>query len=321
MAVIHGWVGVAILSVGLGIGVLAWWAARPQRATASTVPAANLERVRALPLFRALARQEWNLRRIETACLALALSGAALMGARFVGVSDTAEEMRTRDVVLCLDVSGSMTEVDVDILDTYLALAETLTEERIGFVMFDAYAVTAFPLTTDRAYVMDQLGKAKKTIAEGPVPGASAPRVGSSLIGDGLATCLQHFDHQSDERSRTVVLGTDNLVSGDSLHTVAEAAAIAQQDGVMVFGVMPTGTEAEPVEDLRAAVRPTNGEVLVVEPGKPTNTAVISSAIEAQQKKAILTTAQDRSFDLVWPGALLFLAGLAGSLATAWRRP
>ncbi len=235
-------------------------------------------------------------------------------------MSDAAEEMKTRDVVLCLDVSGSMTEVDDDVLATYLALTKTLTGERIGFVMFDAYAVTAFPLTTDHDYVAAQLALARKQISAGPIAGAAAPRVGSSLIGDGLATCVQQFDQEEQKRSRTIVFGTDNLVSGDSIYTVAEAAKQATDSAVMVFAVMPAGSEPAQVEDLTKAVEPTGGDTLLVQPGKETNPALISEAIKAQQKSAILATAQDRSFDLIWPGALLFLAGLGGSLAANRRR-
>ena len=321
MDVIQWWVGAAIVGAGLLLAAVAWWVARPRRTTRGAVPAANLDRIRALPGFHALARAEWDRRRIEVACLLLALAGTALMGSRLIGVGDDSEEMQTRDVVLCLDVSRSMSEVDADVIDTWVSLAETLDEERIGLVVFDAYAVTGFPLTTDHTYVREQLLAVKATLAEGPVAGTTAPQVGSSLIGDGLSTCLQHFDDPERERSRTVVLGTDNLVSGDSVYTVDEASEQARDADVMVFAITPRGTETRAVDELRAAVRSTTGDLLLVEPGRPANTAVISDAVESQQKSAILAMAQDRSFDRVWPGAVLLVVGLIGSLATAWRRP
>ncbi|WP_418058813.1 VWA domain-containing protein [Pimelobacter simplex] len=318
---IQWWAGALLVAAAVLAGGLAWWLARPRRPAGAAVPAANLGRIRALPAFRALVRQEWRRRRVELVSLVLAVAGAALLASRLVGVSDDAEELRTREVVLCLDVSSSMKEIDVAVIDSYLALVDQLDEERIGFVMFDAYAVTAFPLTTDHAYVSEQLTAAKTAIAQGQVPGTSAARVGSSLIGDGLATCVRHLDARDPVRSRTVVLATDNLVSGDAIYSVAQAGRLAEEAGVMVFGVMPGNTEPRAIDELRAAVRPTAGDIVTLEPGAPANVVTISSAIESQQKTALLTQAQDRSFDRIWPGALLLLAGLAGSLASVRRRP
>ncbi|MCR1785897.1 VWA domain-containing protein [Nocardioides carbamazepini] len=324
MGVIQWWVGGAIVAAAAVAGLVSWRLARPRRTGGAAVLASSLDRVRALPAFRALARQEWRRRLLETACLVLALAGAALMAARLVGVSDDAEEMRTREVVLCLDVSGSMRELDADVIDTYLELAGRLREERIGFVVFDANAVTVFPLTTDREYVIEQLNAARKAVADKgttALPGVTAYQVGSSLIGDGLATCVRHFDRPDALRSRTIVLATDNELAGDAVYTLPQAARLAEESGVMVFGIMPERAEPELVDELRAAVAPTSGEVLSIEPGERTNVARISSAIKAQQKTAVLASAQDRSFDLVTPGAVLFLLGLAGSLVARGRRP
>jgi Ca-activated chloride channel family protein len=320
MAIVHLWVGAAIVTAALGFAVAAWWWARGDRRSSDDVPAARLDRVRALPGFRALVRSEWNRRRIEVACLLLALVGIALLASRLVGVSDSAREMRTRDVVLCLDVSDSMKEVDLDIIDTYLALVDTFEEERIGLVMFDAYAVTAFPLTTDRAYIADQLVRAKATIKSGTVPGASAARVGSSLIGDGLMSCTQRFS-ADESRSRTIVWGTDNLVSGDAIYSVPEAAKHAADANIMVFAIAPKGVPIAAIDELATVLTATRGDVLTLAPGGSTNVATISAAVTAQQKSAILALAQDRSFDVLWPGGLLCVFGLGGSLATCWRRP
>lgn len=322
MALIQWWVGVVVLAAALSMGAVAWWLARPRRTGEETVPAANLDRVRSLPSFQALVRQEWSRRRVEVVLLLAAIAGGALLASRLVAVSDDSEEMRTREVVLCLDVSGSMRDVDADVLDTYVQLARGLEDERIGFVMFDGYAVTVFPLSTDRDYITEQLQEAKEALAgDGQIPGASAPQVGSSLIGDGLATCVQRFDHVDAARSRTVVLATDNVAAGDSIYTTAQAAKLAADAGVMVFGVAPEAGESRAADQLRDAARSTGGDIITIAKNEPTNVARIDAAITSQQKSVILKEAQARGFDLVWPGAILLLAGLAGSLVLSWRRP
>ena len=323
MGLMQGWVGAIVVGLGRLVAAAAWWwPRRAGRGSGRAVPAAALDRVRKLPAFQNLVRRETRARTLEALCLLIAVAGAALLGARLVGVGDDDDQLRSRDVILCLDVSGSMREVDATVIDTYLGLVSELQGERIGFVMFDATAVTGFPLTSDYAYIVEQLTAARAEL-EGnrQIAGTTAPRVGSSLIGDGLASCVQRFDHAELQRSRTVVLATDNLLSGDSIYTLAQAAELARSRQVMVFGIMPQTADPAPLTELREQLRATNGDALLVTPGEPTNTVVIREAIQAQQKAALIVERPEHSFDLLWPGTLLLLVGLLGSGLAEARRP
>jgi hypothetical protein len=284
------------------------------------VAVAGTARWRTLPAFRALAAREVRLRTFETLCLLGALVGTALLGSRLLVVDDDADEMRTRDVVLCLDVSASMAPVVGDVIDAYLDLAEDLRGERLGFVMFDANAVTVFPLTTEYAHVVDRLASAREEISAGRVPGTQAPSSGSSLVGDGLVSCTDHFDRPEEQRSRTVVLATDNLVSGDSIYTLPDAIGLAREREAMVFGVMPSNSDASARTQLQDQTRTTHGDVLSLDPAGATNTVLVADAVQAQQKAAILASPHARPFDLVWPGALLLVLGVAGSWWISRRR-
>lgn len=312
------WVGGVVCGAAVLVGVAAWFVRRRTPAH-GTVLAAGLARVRALPGFGALVRAQVRSRGLEVACLVLALVGVALMAARWVGVDDDSPQMRSRDVVLCLDVSGSMAEVDTDVLETYQQIAARLDGERIGFVMFDGNAVTGFPLTDDYPYVRTSLQQAADQINQGQVAGTLAARAGSSLIGDGLASCVQHFDRPEEDRSRTIVLATDNLLSGDSIYSLPQATDLARAAGVMVYGIVPLGNRSEATSQLRTQTRRTGGDVLQLDPTSETNTVVISEAVTSQQKKVIVAESREQSFDRVWPGGLLLGLGLAGSLAvSAW---
>lgn len=59
--------------------------------------------------------------------------------------------------MLCLDVSGSMAEVDMEILDTFLELTDDFKGERIGLTIFNASPVQVFPLTDDYEFVKEHL--------------------------------------------------------------------------------------------------------------------------------------------------------------------
>ncbi len=323
MGLIQGWVGALVLGLAVLIAGLTWvWPDRAGRRRGRAVAAAALDRVRQLPAFKVLVRRETRARTWETLCLVVAILGAALLGARLVGVGDDDQEMRNRDVILCLDVSGSMRRIDTTVIDTYLSLVSTLQGERIGFVMFDATAVTGFPLTSDYEYVVAQLSQAREELSGSQaIAGTTALRVGSLLIGDGLASCVHRFDHADLQRSRTVVLATDNLLSGDSIYTAAQAAELARSRQVMVYAIMPESLDLEPMMELREHTRRTHGDVLLVTPGEPSNVVAISSAIQSQQKTALILEQPDRSFDVLWPGCLLLVVGLLGSGFAEWRRP
>ncbi|MBM9461782.1 VWA domain-containing protein [Nocardioides sp. zg-536] len=319
MALIQWWVGAAVVGAALVTALAAWrWGARASRG--DRVPVAGAERLRELPSWRTIVRTESRRRRLGLIGVALAVAGTALLGARFVMVTDEDEALQQRDVVLCMDVSGSMVPVVEDVLDTYVALSAELTEERIGFVMFDANAVTGFALTDDHDEVARRLTAAREELlSEEPVAGTTAPASGSSLVGDGLASCVQHFDRPDETRARTLVLATDNLVSGDSIYTLPQATDLAVERGVMVFGVTPRGAQPHATAELRAQTARTHGDVLVLTPEEPTNTVVITRAVKDQERTALLALAQDRSFDVIVPGVLLALVGL-GLSSTAERR-
>lgn len=322
MALIQWWVGALVLACALALVAAAWWLHGRRRRRPSGVPVAASQRLRRLPSWQRVVREEARRRRVGVAAAAMVLTGLALLASRFVMVSDDSEALRQRDVVLCMDVSGSMVPVVEDVLNTYLALVEELTEERIGFVMFDANAVTGFALTDDHDEVAKRLAAARdELMAAEPVAGTTAPASGSSLVGDGLASCVQHFDRPDEERARTLVLATDNLVSGDSIYSLTEATELAVGGDVMVFAVAPRGTPAGAVAELRGQTARTHGDVLTLDPSASTNTAVISRAVAKQERVALLATAQERSFDVTAPGVLLALLGLGLGAAVERRRP
>ncbi|MBN4668873.1 VWA domain-containing protein, partial [Pandoraea nosoerga] len=111
------------------------------------VVVAHVDRLRALPAYRDHARRRVRCLVIAAVCWGGAACGAGLVAARLQGIDDDDRQIRTRDVMLCLDVSGSMEGVDRQVINTYIQLADHISDDRIGFVMFDSSAVTVFPLT------------------------------------------------------------------------------------------------------------------------------------------------------------------------------
>src|SRR5690606_39867493 len=76
-----------------------------------------------------------------------------------------------------------------------------------------------------------------------------------------LAACTMRFDHVEDERSRSIILATDNEVNGASIVTLEEAADYAASVGVRVFALNPVqDVTADVSDELVAAARTTGGE-------------------------------------------------------------
>ena len=181
-------------------------------------------------------------------------------------------ENRNRDIMLCLDVSGSMTSTDATIVDTYASLAKGFKGERIGMVIFDSSAATIFPLTDDYSFVSDTLQKTKEAFTNENYSkntydiftGVNEGQ-GSSLIGDGLASCVLRFDKLDTIRSRSIILATDNYANGKQIVDLVQAGALARKKDIRVYGLNPSdyssGSYKDPVsQQFRDVVLSTDGD-------------------------------------------------------------
>ncbi len=318
MALTQPWYGVAVLILFAVVGLVALLWPRRRRSTTGALPLASAARIRALPRFAQLARARVRWLMIESCALAVAGFGVALLAAGPVSAETITEQRSNRDIVLCLDVSGSMSQVDRDVINSFADLAGELEGERIGFVLFDASAVTIFPLTDDAAYISQYLRETGETLGGGQVAGTRVGDLGSSLIGDGLASCLQRFDQTEAKRSRTVVLATDNQVAGTPLFSVADAVQRAVERDVLVFGIVPSDNSVAATDDLSTTLAPTGGDVLLL--GPQPDLSSITRAVEAAQKSVMDGRARSEAVPLVWPGAALALLGVAGASLAHRRR-
>ena len=126
-------------------------------------------------------------------------------------------------------------------------------------------------------------------------------------------SCLTHFDKLATNRPRTVVLATDNELAGTPLFTLGEAGAQAVKEHVLVMGISPgeAGRNGAPERQFRQVVESTGGQLMDITTD-PAIEARITRMVDKQQRKAIMSAAGARSFDMVWPGALVMGVGLVG---------
>ncbi len=139
------------------------------------------------------------------------------------------------DIVLCLDISGSM--LAQDFTPNRMEAAKQVAGEfidrrptdRIGLVIFAGESFTMCPLTTDHSVLKNQLFNVQSGLLED-----------GTAIGSGLATGVERL-RSSQSKSKVIVLLTDGEDNGGRLDPNT-AKEIAKSFGVRVYTV-GMGTE------------------------------------------------------------------------------
>jgi hypothetical protein len=319
---VGGWIALAVVLVLVVILVHR----RRRRRGDAAVHVAHADRLTALPGYApALRRYRVLLATVLVAATLLAAAAIILSG-RLVSLTTVQPEMRNRDIVLCLDVSGSMIDYDAQIVETFSQLTEEFDGERIGLVLFNASAVTSFPLTSDYGYAREQLDTLHADLVDPETDWAFANGTllgnGSSMIGDGLASCVMRFDDLDTERSRSIVFATDNYVAGEQIMTLPEAGEFAQSKDVLVFGLNPGDVGSldyigEFADEMQSVVEGTGGSYWALD-----DPAAVPSIVEqVQARQAERFTGEPIlvvSDEPTWPVVAAF-AALAAVMVAGWR--
>lgn len=219
-------------------------------------------------LASSLFRQWRWLSRLAMAALVVALALALTLAARPSTVDRGEERAARRDIVLCLDVSGSTLPYDREVIDTYLELVKHFQGERIGMSIFNSTSRTVFPLTDDYELVTRQLTEASRVLRgvetqddidamsdkdyqaiSDWLDGTQNRRDATSLIGDGVVSCAamipgfaygssdENGDDSGRRRAASIVLATDNVVSGEPTYALDAALDLTSRADITVDGL------------------------------------------------------------------------------------
>ncbi len=146
------------------------------------------------------------------------------------------------DIVMCLDISGSMLSKDFkpNRIEAAKEVAQDFIDsrpnDRIGLVIFSGESFTQCPLTTDHAVI--------KNLFSGIHTGMVAD---GTAIGNGLATAVSRVK-DSKAKSKVVILLTDGVNNQGAVAPLT-AAEIAKTFGVRVYtvGVGTMGKALAPI--------------------------------------------------------------------------
>ncbi len=155
------------------------------------------------------------------------------------------------DIMLCVDISGSMKSMDFVVdgrrRDRLYVTKEAVREfvqnrkarhgdryglDRLGLVLYAGYAWTQCPLTLDYEVLLHELDRAEVDEQD--------PRKAGTAIGSAIGLAVSRL-RNSEARSKVIVLLTDGLNNRGPLDPVT-AAQLAKEYGIRVYTI-GAGTE------------------------------------------------------------------------------
>ena len=163
--------------------------------------------------------------------LALSSLIVAMARPRTVDISNQTKTTRGIDIVMAIDVSGSMLAKDLKpnrmeaLKDVAADFVEERPNDRIGLVLYASEAYTKTPVTSDKAVVLEAIKGIKyDTVLQD-----------GTGIGMGLATAVNRLK-DSKAKSKVIILLTDGVNNAGFIESET-AADIAKQYGIKVYTV------------------------------------------------------------------------------------
>jgi Ca-activated chloride channel family protein len=309
----------------------AWWYGRR-----NPTPRASVRHARLALLPQQTKSLRLTLYRLlpSAVTLALLLMVVALAQPRMSYLNEEVEGEGI-DIVIALDISGSMRALDFQPRDRLAVAKQVISEfidgrprDRIGLTLFAAKAFTQCPLTLDRTVLKGFLDEVEVGLIDD-----------GTAIGLGLATAVNRLKH-SPARSKTVILLTDGMNNVPTLEPET-AAELASTLSVRVYtvGVGRQGYAPYPVDDpifgrrtrqiesridkelLQEIATLTGGSMFLAE--DPEALAGIFATIDKLETTRYETTVSSYHRQLMawFAGPALLLMTLGAVLGATWLRP
>ncbi len=197
---------------------------------------AHTSTVKKLPAYQRAIRQYRITLIAALACFIITLFAFTGVIAQPVSSRIQESEATNRDVVLCMDVSGSMDKYQSTLLSFFKDVIKDLKGQRVGVTIFDGVASTIIPLSDDYGAVSELIDDLSTNFRPYGYAVYSSERM--SAIGDGVIGCIHSLDKLEDsERSQSIIVATDNAAGPGQTVDINQAAHYAHRYGVTLYGV------------------------------------------------------------------------------------
>ncbi len=226
--------------IAIAVIVILVWAKYKKTAKKRTLKKiaviAHTETIKKLPAYRKAVRNYKILLVCALLSFVVSIFSLTAAAARPIKEQIHEKEADNRDIMFCLDVSGSMLSDLTTILEYYKEFSNALKGQRVGITIFDGVAATIIPLTDDYDAVNDLIDDFIEN-RPGYSSAAGGGR-GSSMIGDGVVSCVNAMGIKSEtERSRSIILVTDNYAASEQTVNISQAANYAARNNITIYGI------------------------------------------------------------------------------------
>ena len=338
MVMTFWWVTGLLLLAALVTWGITFWNRRAMRR--SPVLVANSSYLDRVPSFVRAQRASRVLRVLTVAMAVLGVLASSVLSGRVATERIETPQFASRDIVLCLDVSGSMYEYDTEILNTFADMVKDFEGERIALSIFNSTSRTVFPLTNDYDLVERELREGAEAIDFDEfgyrlgtkdysddkvskyttfVEGTRGIPDEASIVPDGLASCGMLFDQAEKDRSRSIIFATDNEVNGEPVFSLKEAAdRIAERD-ISLYTFFPGRFECseECFDELKTETERIDGSIY--QSSDPDAIPSIIQPIQKSQAEQLGATPTVVRTDHPGPFFVLTFLTLVGVLVLGWR--
>ena len=238
---------------------------------------ANTKHIKEIPLYKKLESKYKIVIAAVEVVIFLNIVICLILIARPYETKTATDKSHRKDIFLCMDISASVAGLDYELVDNLKDVVKKLNGERFGISIFNTTTILYVPLTDDYDYVLQKLDELKRPLKLGERyydnyygngtstrlssdetnelfrfydgTGLDSDTRGSSLIGDGLATCLFSFPNMEEERDRIIIFATDNDLAGTETVSLEEAAKLCKNKKVTVYGLAPDAKKIQHTTD------------------------------------------------------------------------
>jgi len=258
-------IGIPVLV--LLIAALLWFGRRKKYSSGRKV--ANTSFFRKLPEYSDRRRIRLLLTVLLVICIAGSMVMALILAARPYTTEKTSNGVKKRDIFLCLDVSYSICYLNYDLVQSLEDVVAGLSGDRFGITIFNTSSVLYVPMTDDYEFIISRLEELKEYFRLQKIYQSdefsynfdeeyyktmetleyydSGTLVnnyskGSSLIGEGLASCVYSFPRLAKEdRTRVIIMATDNaeMALQTPLIELDGAVDLCKKNHITMFGLFP----------------------------------------------------------------------------------
>ena len=278
---------------------------------------------------------------------------ALILAARPYRTETTSNGVKKRDIFLCLDVSYSICYLNYDLVQSLEEVVAGLSGDRFGITIFNTSSVLYVPMTDDYDFILSRLEELKEYFRLQKIyqsdnfnysfdeeyykvmetleyfdAGTLVNNYskGSSLIGEGLASCVYSFPRLAKEdRTRVIIMSTDNaeMALSKPLIELEGAVELCKKNHITMFGIFPdqdtytlgtTSGYEKNLRDFQTAVENTGG--VFYQQSKSLTVEDIVKDIQKQEAMMVDELIIKREVDRPVPFIILLLSFLAVTLVT-----